>query len=100
MYNHLFTYSLTILLLFSIVTPTIMSLSDYDICETSLLLDIEEETDSKEKSEEIKELKIISFPLIFTSTYPVTSRKFINTYKKPTYPTIYRSLESPPPEFY
>lgn len=99
MLKKLFTYALTLILLFTITAPTIVSLSDYDLCETSLLLDIEEDTDSKEKSEEIKEFKIIAIPTTFASIYQYTTREKINTYNTDTYQTIYHSLECPPPEF-
>ena len=99
MLKKLFTYTLTLILLFTLTAPTIVSLSDYDICETSLLLDIEEDTDSKEKSEEIKELKIIGIPITFASIYQYTTREKISTCNSEIYQTIYHSLESPPPEF-
>ncbi|WP_348715861.1 hypothetical protein [Tenacibaculum sp. 190130A14a] len=75
-----------------------MSLSDYDICETSLLLDIEEDTDSNEKSEEVKEIKILKTEVAFINVSSANSKAKINTYNLELYQTIYHSLESPPPE--
>lgn len=99
MLKKLFTFALTLILLFTITAPTIMSLSDYDICETSLILDIEEDTESNEKSEEVKELKIIGIPVSFGSIYQYTPKEKIITLKSDTYQTIYHNLECPPPEF-
>ncbi len=98
MLKSLFTYSLTLLLLFSITVPTIVSLSDYDICETSLLLDIEEDTDSNEKSEEVKELKILNTEVAHINVSSTNNKATITTYNSELYQTIYHSLESPPPE--
>lgn len=86
-------------MLFSITVPTIVSLSDYDICETSLLLDIEEDTDSNEKSEELKELKILNTEMAHICVSNNNTKAKITPYNLELYQTIYHSLESPPPEF-
>lgn len=98
MLKSLFTYTLAVLLLSSLAIPTIISLSDYEICETSLLLDIEEDTDSKENSKEAKEVKILSVTTSFLSVCKVFPNEKISTYNAKLYQTIYNSLDSPPPE--
>ncbi|MGB1042908.1 MAG: hypothetical protein ACPGU6_05905 [Tenacibaculum sp.] len=79
--------------------PTVISFSDYDVNETSLMLDIEEDTDNKEGSEEIKEFKIIGIPVALTSVFQFTSTKKNNSHATVLYQVIYNSLELPPPEF-
>lgn len=84
------------MLLVSIAVPPYLSITN-EICEASLVLDIESENDSNENSKEA-EFKIIALPFEFYSTYILPSDFQKNIYKSTQYNSIYKRLESPPPE--
>lgn len=92
----LLTYFLTFMLLASIAVPPYISITS-EICEASIVLDIENENDSNENSEEA-EFKIVALPFEFSSTYVLPSNFQKNTHKSIQYNSIYKRLESPPPE--
>lgn len=96
MYKVLFAYLLTIILLSTVAIPTYLSLTE-EICESSLVIDIEEDTDGNEKSEK-NEIKIISSPINFTSSYTSFSPKKTDSYQFNQYNSVSKTLESPPPE--
>jgi len=96
MYKTLFAYLLTIILLSTVAIPSYFSITE-EIYESSLVIDIEEDTEGKEKSEK-NELKIIGLPVEFSSLYNHSSREKSNTYQSNQYDSVYRKLESPPPE--
>lgn len=88
---------LTIILLATVAIPTYYSITE-DLCETSLTIDIEEDSESNENSEK-NELKIIGFPVEFSSLYTLPSKEERNTYLSNQYNFVFCNLESPPPEY-
>ncbi|WP_299156768.1 hypothetical protein [uncultured Tenacibaculum sp.] len=97
MSKNLFAYLLTIILLASVAIPSYYSITE-ELCESSLIIDIEEDTENNENSEK-NEIKIIDFSNEFSSVYTLPCRDKKNTYISNQYNSISRSLESPPPEF-
>ncbi|OSY88801.1 hypothetical protein WH52_03800 [Tenacibaculum holothuriorum] len=92
----LFTYFLAFVLLASVAVPSYISITE-EVCETSLVLDIEDENDSENSKE--AEFKIVPLSFEFSSTYTLAFGFQKNIYKSTQYDSIYRKLESPPPEF-
>lgn len=97
MYKTLFAYILTLTLLSTVAIPTYFSITE-EIYESSLVIDIEEDTDGNEKSEK-NEIKIISLPLNFSSSCAHFSSEKTNSYQSNQYNSVSSSLESPPPEY-
>ncbi|MBA6156114.1 hypothetical protein H3Z83_06215 [Tenacibaculum sp. S7007] len=97
MYKTLFAYILTLTLLSTVAIPTYFSITE-EIYESSLVIDIEEDTDGNEKSEK-NELKIISLPLSFSSSCVHFSSEKTNSYQSNQYNSVSSTLESPPPEY-
>lgn len=85
------------MLLASIAVPSYISITE-EACETSLTIDIEDENDGSENSEEA-EFKIVALPFEVSSTYVLPFGFQKNIYKSVQYNSIYQRLESPPPEF-
>lgn len=96
MYKTLFAYILTLTLLSTVAIPTYFSITE-EVYESSLVIDIEEDTDGNEKSEK-NELKIINLPISFTSSCLFYSSEKTNSFQTNQYDSVYRKLESPPPE--
>ena len=96
MYKVLFAYLLTIILLSTVAIPTYLSLTE-EICESSLVIDIEEDTDGNEKSEN-NEVKIINSVVNFSYIFSFISQKKRNSYQFNQYNSVSKTLESPPPE--
>lgn len=92
----LFTYFLAFILLASVAVPSYISITE-EVCESSLIIDIEDENDGNENSEEA-EFKIVVSPFEFSSTYTLSFVFQKNIYQSVQYNSIYRRLESPPPE--
>lgn len=90
------TYFLTFILLAGVAVPSYISITE-DRCETSLLIDFEDKNDGNEGSEET-EFKIIALPFEFFSSYSQSFDFQKNIYKSIQYNSIYKGLESPPPE--
>lgn len=97
MSKNFFVYVLTIILLATVAIPTYYSITE-ELCESSLTIDIEEDTENNENSEK-NELKIIGLPVEFSSLYTLSSRNEKNTYLSNQYNSIFTNLESPPPEY-
>jgi len=96
MYKNLFAYLLILILLSSVAIPTYFSITE-EICESSLVIDIEEDTDGNEKTEK-SEVKIIALPIEFSSFHTCFFKKNSNSHQSDQYNSVYRKLELPPPE--
>ncbi|WP_299834803.1 hypothetical protein [uncultured Tenacibaculum sp.] len=87
----------SLILLTSIVLPTYLVINNFN-CEVSLEIDMEEDGEETEISKDI-EIKIVSVLPNFRTYFHKTIQKNI-IYISIEYNSIFRNLESPPPEFY
>ncbi|SEC28403.1 hypothetical protein SAMN04489761_2574 [Tenacibaculum sp. MAR_2009_124] len=93
MSKYIFTYLLITLITSTVVIPTYMSLSE-EICETSVVMDTEKDSDEAHKELEIKFLH--SDQESFTYNNAITQIKL--PYKIKVYNPVYKKQECPPPE--
>lgn len=98
MKNSFITYLLTLVLLATVAIPSYISITE-EICESSLVIDIEEESDNNSENSEKTEFKIVSLPPEISSIYKHSNKYQANIYITNQYDSIYKKLESPPPEY-
>ncbi len=97
MTRQLYTYLFSLILATSIVLPAYISVTKFN-CEVSLELDLEEDGEETEITQD-NEAKI-AHPTQYLKTYSKVTIQNSIIYISTTYSSIFRKLDSPPPEFY
>lgn len=97
MAKNLFAYLFIIIISIPVILPAYISVLELN-CEVSLIIDLDEEMEDIEITQD-SELKIIpDFSIFLNYKYLIHQNEIIFIAKE--YNAVFQNLESPPPDFY